>query len=114
MQKVPLIQPPPPNSDGLATKEAESYAQGTLEEDARHRDHKRREEVKDLFKSVFIYGIILFFCISVAIASCWVWHLLTPESWHFLTDAQVNKLQLILISGILGNLPTFAKKYLDN
>lgn len=90
-QIVPGEPAPPSEGDERAEKEAVAISAGKL----------RRSEAKR--RHIHIAALILFwFAVGAFLVSALVWLFqeLTPESWHFLSDAQKSQLQTLLISSI--------------
>lgn len=99
-KKIPSLSANLPNEDGSATKEAESLANETLEQEAKKNEHQRKEKFKQHFSWAAL-GVFWIVAVSlILILLFWVWHLITPMYLHFLTEIQVNKLQDILFSVI--------------
>lgn len=94
-----------PNQDSRAEEEAQLMANG--------RDLQRSEQFKDLLNAlamamlaVVALGILLSFLF-------WFWHLLTPEEWNFLDDAQLRRIETVVFSGILvGVAQTYLRKHI--
>lgn len=98
MKQIPLPEINLIPDDNNASKEAESFENANLEEVARRNAHQRKEHFKAHFAKA---ALIVFWIIVVSfltIALIWVYHLITPEEWHFLTTLQIDKLQTILMS----------------
>lgn len=113
-----LIPPLPPSmgkmhSDSLAIRESLSLENDNLEKQASVREHRRREKFKDHMGCSSL--IIFWFMVSILLGMifCWGWNILTPASWHFLNESQVDKIQTILFTAsVVELLPSFVKKYL--
>jgi hypothetical protein len=94
----------PPEPDRRAHAEAAAIASQRLG-NAR-RDESIRERVYRA--TVFIMWVLLVVALvsTVAIAVVWLWHLLTPQTAHFLNSDQRRELQNLLIAGIGSSLAT--------
>lgn len=112
MHKVPLPLSLPPEHETLAEQEAASYNNASLEQDAKQREHVRREGFRD---HVHIAGKLVFWLIvavAVAIVALWVWHIATPRTWHFLEDHQLSEIKSLIFSGTVVTVAsTFLKRY---
>lgn len=89
---------PPDYGDNRASKEAESFANEDLEKEANYNAHQRKEKFKTHLSTA---ALIIFWIIVTSfsmMAAIWVFNLVTPESWHFLTSWQMDKLQTVLFS----------------
>lgn len=86
-----------------AAAEAQSLQEKDLEDVARANDHRRKERVKDEFWGIGVW-IIRVFLIGTVIGTIVVfWHWLAPLKWHFLTDAQLDRLITIAVSIIASS-----------
>ncbi len=108
---IPVIQPPAP--DERALQEANSYAQGSLEEEAKKNEHNRRERLR---YHMGCAAVVLFWMAVLGVTAmgiAWFWHMVTPIPLHYLEEAQVNKIQGMLFSGVVASvIPVYAKKYM--
>jgi hypothetical protein len=104
---LPKISPPVtlPAENSDADKEASLLATNTdLKTDAERRDHGRKEGLRDSVAralTVFIYLFLFAFIIAGSIV---FWHFSTPESRHWLTALQVDKLETMLGSALVAVL----------
>jgi len=67
-----LIPSSPQESDELAKQEANAFSNGTLEDEARKKEHIRREGFRD---HIHIAGKVIFWLIisiAIIIVLCWV------------------------------------------
>lgn len=85
----PIGEPAPPQPSRDANAELAGFATGKL----------KRSDTRDKHLHycalVFLWAALAAFLISGAV---WLYHLLTPVSRHFLSDAQVQTLQSLLIT----------------
>lgn len=106
--------PPPTKSDGLGVKEAAAFAANTnLEHDGKKRDHERFQTFRDHVNRATLY-IFWSICISIMLGVVtYTWHLLTPESCHYIPSSQLDELKTILGAAILSSALTgYANKHL--
>ena len=86
-----------PQDDDLALSEAASIGRG---------DYRRDEQLRDHLH----YGalVLLWFSIAVFVISSgiWMFHMLAPEAWHFLTSDQRHDLQGLLLAAVGSSLVT--------
>jgi hypothetical protein len=102
--------PPPAASDTTfvgedqkAQREAVALANDDLEEEAARREFKRNEA----FKNSLSMGlqVIFWIClIFLVVAGVIWWHLVTPPQWHFLSDAQIDHIQSLLLGGATSGI----------
>ncbi len=96
-----------PGSD-TGLKEANLLGKNLTEEEiasaAANSEHNRTEKFRDHFEHIAICGLWLVAALVLAAALAWFWHLITPESWHWLTADAVGKLQNLLTGGIFATL----------
>lgn len=97
--------------EDLGIAEAKQLSRGKsltdLEKEAKESEHGRTERFKDQFETITMLAM---WGISIATAIfgfTWFWHLMTPESWHWLLPEQVEKIQNIfagvILAGVLGD-----------
>ena len=96
-----------------APREAANFKENSLEEDAKQRSHDRREGTRfHAYKA----GILLLWLVAVALVcmiGVWLYHLLTPEKIHFLSNDQFNHLQTIVTSATVAALGSeFIRRFL--
>ena len=103
----------PSEENGLANAEAKALAEGEdLKKDAEKREHGRKQELKDILVLGIKFFFWLFLIVVVVMSLTWVFHLLTPEGWHYLCPEQIDKIQTMLFSGITAAaLSGVAKRY---
>jgi hypothetical protein len=100
-------------SDNKSVKEAKALAQGSLEEEAKRNEHSRTERFRDhVAKAILIVFWIVFVALVLA-GMLWFWHLIMPESKHFLSSYQTDKIGNWLFGGMLSVfMNNYAKKRL--
>jgi hypothetical protein len=91
--------------DDLASKESTAFADDVdLEKSARENDHYRVEDLRDVFnnamKGLFVVAVVI---TEVAVIF-WSWHLLLPREFWFLEQAQLDKVQSLLVAICLSGL----------
>lgn len=104
-------------SDSLALNESQALANDEdLEEIARRADHSRRESFKNHFHRALIILFWTFFLGLMTAGGLWAFHLLTPEKWHFLNDAQLSEIKSTFFTGVLSSGLSIAvkSKYFSN
>ena len=87
-----------------APREAASFKEKNLDEDAKQRSHDRREGTK---LHAYIVGILLLWLVAIVLIcmiGVWGYHLLTPAKIHFLSVEQFNDLQTIVTSATVAAL----------
>jgi hypothetical protein len=99
-------------TDELAKQEAVKFgAKDDLEEEGKKKEHLRTQ----IFKDHIHYAVLgLFWLIVIGLAagiSVYAFHMLTPDSDHFLTEKALDKLQTVLASAVLSSALTgYAKQ----
>jgi uncharacterized membrane protein YcjF (UPF0283 family) len=111
VKNIPIPQPSK-EIDLLAEREASAIETGNYEQEARKNEHYRRER----FQNHLGYAAIILFWLAVfaliLMATCWIWHIVAPEQWHFLTAQQISSIQNMLFSATIAKfIPQIAKKY---
>lgn len=94
-------------ADALAEEEAAKLGAGLdLEHDSRRQEHNRHQTFRN---QVNLATLILFWviiaCVGLGVA-VFAWHLVTPEAWHWLSDAARDKLQTLLAAALLSSALT--------
>lgn len=78
-----------------------------LERESEETEHDRAERFKGHFESISICAIWAISIVVALFGLIWFWHLVTPDSWHWLKDPQIEKLQNIfagiVLAGMLGD-----------
>jgi hypothetical protein len=104
--------PPPPEGDGedeLAREENEFVDERP---DAPELVAARRGHLLDVIaiRRAFMSGVRIIAYIvpflGLAMILVWLWHLLLPPSYRWLSDAEINHLQSLLFSGAISALAT--------
>lgn len=106
-----FVSPPPLQHDEVAQQEALSYAENSLDKEAKKNQHYRREKLRNHMGWA---AIVFFWVLAIAvimIGGCYLYHLLTPLKYHFLDESQVKTIQAMLFSGILVKVwPEYVKQ----
>jgi len=100
----PDVQPAP---DTRAQQEALLLGSGDdLEKDGKRRDHGRDQRFRD---HVNIATLTLFWfvvvCVMIGVIS-FTFHLVFPQSWHYLDKGQLDQLKTILGAAVLSSALT--------
>lgn len=94
-------------ADALAEEEAAKLGAGLdLEHDGRRQEHARHQKFRN---QVNLATLILFWVIIVCVGMgvlVFAWHLVTPASWHWLSDTARDKLQTLLAAALLSSALT--------
>lgn len=85
---------PPPKGGSTGEKEADQMS----------KDAKRAEATADAVHQIGIFAIRLVFVAFAATLIIRLWHVLTPESWTWLTWDQVGTIDKVLTSGMVGGV----------
>jgi len=95
------------HADALAEAEAAKLGAGQdLEHDGRRQEHNRHQTFRN---QVNLATLILFWVIVTCVALgvlVFAWHLVTPASWHWLSDTARDKLQTLLAAALLSSALT--------
>ena len=97
-------------ADDQSLNELQQLSSGKSPEDlkreALEHEHDRTESFRDLFEWLMRIAICFAFVSVMVFGAVWVWHMLTPNTWHWLTDAQVQHIQTLFAGGVLAGLLT--------
>ncbi len=91
----------------MATTEAIRLDSGLdLEKDGRTQEHRRHQQFRNHanWATLALFWIIVA-CIAMGVVA-YVYHLLTPECWHWLSQDALDKLQTLLGAAILSSALT--------
>ena len=96
-------------SEGDAgTKEALLLSHGDsaeeLERKSRKNEHARNENFRDHFEKLSIASLYIAVIGTLGIAGAWIWHVATPNSWHWLSADQIDTLKSLVTGGILAGV----------
>lgn len=98
---------PSEGSDEIAKTEAQRLASGSaLKDEGERREHSRHQAFRDHVNRATLF---LFWLLVVAVAigiACFAFHLVFPESWHYLSEKQLDKLQSMLGAAVLSSALT--------
>jgi hypothetical protein len=115
--RIPPFDPPPATGDARAEAEYSAIATGSyqaeLQERADRGDHDRRERLRDVLSWIVVRLAVVGAFLLLALLISWTWHLLAPGGWHYLTDAQITRIETVLFSSFVGGvISTYARRYL--
>lgn len=104
-----------PASDTRANEEAVAFAtERDIEKEGKEHEHDRHQAFRDHinYATIFIFWVIAA-CIIIGIVT-FAFHMVTPESFHWLNQAQLDKLQTMLGAAVLSSALTgYVKKRMD-
>ena len=73
-----------------------------LKKDAEQREHYRNQRFRDRFETLVMWGMNAAFVAILAMGAVWVWHLITPENWQWLTEQQIDHIQGMVTGGVIA------------
>ena len=96
-----------------ATRETKLFDQGTREEEAKEREFRRQEGLKDVVHEGSVWlirlapvGIAIFLLIMG-------WHYLGPKCCTWLTDEQIDKIEAVVTGVIISVIFIFLRRYVS-
>ena len=95
----------------LARDEAEDFSEKKLEQDAKKNEHNRKEDSRTLLHWCNKMLIVILYIFILAGIIVFGYHLLLPESVHFITHQQFEIVKNLLFSALATN---FAKEFIKN
>lgn len=112
LKKIPRPSPPG-EGDDLAERESQALSnERDLEKEATERDHDRQQQLKDYLLAIIKIGIFVIAMLLILGVVIWGYHLITPQSWHWLTENQLVEIQKLMTSALLAIvISDYAKKY---
>ena len=94
--------------DDRATAEAKQLSSGLSEDKlkkiAEENEAKRTERFRDHFERLAIFTLYVVYLSLLLVGLVWLFHIITPTCWHFLTPAQAEKVQAIITGGIIAGI----------
>lgn len=90
-------------NDTLANKEAIAISNGSLQADADKQEHNRHQTFRNhINRATLIVFWSVVGCLVVSIF-IFTFHMITPDSWHFLSEDQIGTLKTLLGGAILSS-----------
>ena len=86
------------SSQQIAIREQNSISDKSLDEQARESDHQRSENWKNHCSKAFIRTFWVFWTFFIIMSAVLIYHWLTPDTWHWLSDVQLDHLKTIVIA----------------
>lgn len=94
--------------DDAGNQEAQLLTRGwtaaQIEKRALVNESHRNEKFRDHFERIAITSLWIAAFIMLSVVFTWFWHLLTPESWHWMKPDAVAKLQSFVTGGIIATI----------
>jgi hypothetical protein len=85
-----------------------------LAHEANENEHNRSEKFKEHFERLAIITLWSLAVAMFAIGVVWLYHLVMPDTWHWLTEPELDTLKGLLTGGlIVGVLTNHFRKRLD-
>lgn len=121
-KKIPapaVKRPGRSHSDEKTEKEVGNLLGGKTEQmlarESREAEARRNEAFRDHFEKIAIWALYLIGASIVAAAGIWLYHLLAPECYRWLTKEQVDRIQDVVTGGIIvGIVSGHLKKRLSD
>lgn len=89
----------PPQQDDIADDEYENWGNPKELLRIKHKNSIRWHVAAGRIALVFMYA---FAFMVLSVLSVWFWHLLAPDSWHWLSGDTLDKIQALIFNGSLG------------
>lgn len=106
-EEIEAAQPPPTNDPDTGTAEAKLLSKNLTEEEIRKRSQAREadrtERFRDEFERIALVGLWVLALAILALFLVWFWHLVAPEAWRWLSDAEIGRVQSIVLGGVLAS-----------
>jgi hypothetical protein len=94
-------------TDSLAIQEDQFFNFGRdLETEAAESEHDRFQKFRESFNCIAIWMLYVFALLFVAGMFSIAWHLMMPESCHYLSLSQQDKLHTIVSSALFSSIAT--------
>lgn len=69
---------------------------------AAQNEHDRTENFRNHFERIAVCALWVFAAAMLVVGLTWFYHIITPETWHWLSPEGVAKIQNIVTGGILA------------
>lgn len=92
---------PPTIKDKAAEDEAGRFGRGNYEDAAKHSEHQRSENIKRHMGRAAIFLFWLAVVALVFLVFSWLWSILAPASWQYLSNTQLSEVHTFLTSTLL-------------
>lgn len=97
----PHLQDVPPPDDELNQK-------------AKEGKHKRHQHFQGSLNCIVILALWAIFIAVLTSGGVYLWHMLTPESWHFLQAPQLEQIRTFVVTAILSSsLTNYANRHIN-
>ncbi|MBO6505037.1 MAG: hypothetical protein JJ850_16415 [Kordiimonadaceae bacterium] len=73
-----------------------------IKKDAETKDHGRKQNILDELSFLSKWFLRLAALLVAGMFFTWIWHMVTPACWHWLGQAQADKIKDLLFSGALS------------
>lgn len=105
------------SGDSKAAQESEQFASGKsrdeLAREAARAEHHRDQRFKRHFECLALIALWVMSGSLLLIGLFWLFHLLTPTTWHWLSELQLRDLRTLLTGGlVIGVLTDHFRKRL--
>lgn len=100
-------------NDALAKKEEKAFASGCYEAESKKSEHARSEWVKWILHWAAVLIFLEFVAIYMILLGMWAYHLIFPPTWWLFTAEQFDKVQAIVLSGVVASsLSKYYERYM--
>jgi hypothetical protein len=111
------VPPLPPDGgsgdDSLALKEQRAFDEGDYDKQSKQNEFNRSETVKTVLHYVAVAIFLEFVLVYMVLLAVWAWHLILPPDCWFLAPTQFEKVQAIVLSGVVASaLSKYYERYM--
>ena len=114
-KQVPDVQQPSPEGDE-PREEEESFGRGSIEERLEAGEFQRSERLRNALNNGIVYVAIVAPYFLAIVGSVLIvvllWHYLGPESWTWMTQQQIDKIEAAAGGGIVSALLIMLRDYM--
>lgn len=114
------VPPPPADLDKQLPWASDSQARGEERNWPDEEALKGQQSQNDML-ALKVIGIVtailivFFSLVFLGSLSAWLWHQLAPVSRHWLSDAQLSKIQSVIFSGAIGAIVSgYVQRHISN
>lgn len=85
-----------------------------LEQKAKEGKHKRHQNFQSSLNCIVILSLWAIFLSVLSCGVVYLWHMLTPEYKHFLTQTQLEQIRTFVVTAILSSsLTNYANRHIN-
>lgn len=86
----------------------------SLEQKAKEGKHHRHQNFQRSLNCIVILSLWAIFLSVLFCGGVYLWHMLSPENWHFLSSSQLEQIRTFVVTAILSSsLTNYANRHIN-